>query len=73
MLAMLGRQPAMLRTRLTLVSLLGILLEPAVLLASLAGLAAAGTGAWLEYTLVTRAAFNQGFALAKLPVRGARP
>ncbi|GJQ55738.1 MAG: undecaprenyl-phosphate glucose phosphotransferase [Rhodocyclaceae bacterium] len=40
MLAMLGRQPAMLRTRLTLVSLLGILLEPAVLLASLAGVAA---------------------------------
>lgn len=45
----------------------------AALLASLAGLAAAGTGAWLEFTLVTRAAFNQGFALAKLPVRGARP
>lgn len=45
----------------------------AALLGALAGIAAAGAGAWLEYTLVTRAAFNQGFALAKLPVRGARP
>ncbi|RPH65660.1 MAG: phenylacetyl-CoA:acceptor oxidoreductase [Burkholderiales bacterium] len=45
----------------------------ASLLAALAGLAAAGTGAWLKYTLVTRAAYNQGFALTQLPVRGARP
>jgi len=45
----------------------------AALLAALAGLMAAGSGAWLKYTLVTRAAFNQGFALARLPVRGARP
>jgi len=42
------------------------------LLAALAGLAAAVTGAWLKYTLITRAAYNQGFALAHLPVRGAR-
>ncbi|MBX3591140.1 MAG: dimethyl sulfoxide reductase anchor subunit [Burkholderiaceae bacterium] len=45
----------------------------AAVLAALAGILAAGAGAWLKYTLVTRAAFNQGFALSKLPVRGARP
>lgn len=38
----------------------------------LAGLTTAGAGAWLKFTLVTRAAFNQGFALAHLPVRGVR-
>ena len=30
----------------------------------------AATGAWFKFTLITRAAFNQGFALARLPVRG---
>jgi phenylacetyl-CoA:acceptor oxidoreductase subunit 2 len=44
---------------------------PAALLA-LAGLAAAATGAWIKFALVTRAGFNQGFALAQLPVRGVR-
>jgi phenylacetyl-CoA:acceptor oxidoreductase subunit 2 len=39
-------------------------------LAVIAGLAAAFAGAYLKFTLVTRAAFNQGFALAHLPVRG---
>jgi len=39
-------------------------------LAAIAGLAAAIAGAWLKFTLVTRAAFNQGFALTHLPVRG---
>lgn len=39
---------------------------------AIAGLAAAATGAWLKFTLITRAAFHQGFALAHLPVRGAR-
>lgn len=39
-------------------------------LVALAGLAAALTGAWLKYTLITRAGFNQGFALQRLPVRG---
>lgn len=39
-------------------------------LAAIAGLAAALAGAWLKFTLVTRAGFNQGFALAHLPVRG---
>ena len=40
------------------------------LLAAIAGLAAAVAGAYVKFTLVTRAAFNQGFALAHLPVRG---
>ncbi len=39
-------------------------------LAAVAGLAAAFAGAYLKLTLVTRAGFNQGFALAHLPVRG---
>ncbi|MCC7058980.1 MAG: dimethyl sulfoxide reductase anchor subunit [Burkholderiaceae bacterium] len=43
------------------------------LVAAIAGVAAAATGSWVKYTLITRAAFNQGFALSKLPVRGARP
>jgi phenylacetyl-CoA:acceptor oxidoreductase subunit 2 len=37
-----------------------------------AGLLAAAPGAWLKFTLITRAGFNQGFALAHLPVRGVR-
>jgi len=42
-------------------------------LAALAGLAAAIAGAHFKYTLITRAAFNQGFTIAHLPVRGVRP
>jgi phenylacetyl-CoA:acceptor oxidoreductase subunit 2 len=37
-----------------------------------AGIAATIAGAWLKFTLITRAGFNQGFALAHLPVRGVR-
>jgi phenylacetyl-CoA:acceptor oxidoreductase subunit 2 len=44
----------------------------ASLLLVVAGLLAAATGAWFKFTLVTRAGFNQGFALAHLPVRGVR-
>jgi phenylacetyl-CoA:acceptor oxidoreductase subunit 2 len=40
--------------------------------AVLAGIAAILTGWRLKYVLVTRAAFNQGFALPRLPVRGTR-
>jgi phenylacetyl-CoA:acceptor oxidoreductase 26-kDa subunit len=43
------------------------------LIAAIAGLVAAAAGAYTKYTIVTRAGFNQGFALAHLPVRGARP
>ncbi len=35
-----------------------------------AGLAAVAGGWWLKYVVIARAAFNQGFALPKLPVRG---
>jgi phenylacetyl-CoA:acceptor oxidoreductase subunit 2 len=42
------------------------------LLAAVAGACAAWAGANLKYTLVTRASFNQGFALLKIPVRGVR-
>jgi phenylacetyl-CoA:acceptor oxidoreductase subunit 2 len=40
---------------------------------ALAGLLAALAGSYLKFVLVTRAGFNQGFALPQLPVRGARP
>jgi len=40
--------------------------------APLAGLAALAAGWRLKFVLVARASFNQGFALPKLPVRGAR-
>ena len=43
-----------------------------VALGSLAGLAAALGGAYVKFTLITRAGFNQGFALQEVPVRGAR-
>jgi phenylacetyl-CoA:acceptor oxidoreductase 26-kDa subunit len=45
-------------------------LAPALLFVS--GLLAAATGAWLKFTLIMRAGFNQGFALVHLPVRGVR-
>ena len=44
----------------------------AALLAGGAALAVFGTGAWFKLTLITRAGFNQGFALVHLPVRGVR-
>jgi phenylacetyl-CoA:acceptor oxidoreductase subunit 2 len=39
-------------------------------LAALAGLAAVVAGGYVKFTLITRAGFNQGFALPRLPVRG---
>lgn len=44
-----------------------------LLAAAIAGFAAAAAGAYTKYAIITRAGFNQGFALAHLPVRGARP
>ena len=41
-------------------------------LAAFAGACVAFAGAAMKYTLVTRASFNQGFALTKIPVRGVR-
>jgi phenylacetyl-CoA:acceptor oxidoreductase subunit 2 len=48
----------------------GFGVQPA-LLAAAGALACAG-GWWFKFTLITRAAFNQGFALWQLPVRGVR-
>jgi phenylacetyl-CoA:acceptor oxidoreductase 26-kDa subunit len=42
----------------------------APLLLGVAGVLAAATGAIFKFTLITRAAYNQGFSLARLPVRG---
>jgi phenylacetyl-CoA:acceptor oxidoreductase subunit 2 len=36
----------------------------------LAGLVAVAAGWWLKFTIVARAAYNQGYALPVLPVRG---
>ncbi len=58
-----------------LILLLGGWLLPIALqsvLMGLAGVWAAGAGAVAKYRLVTRASYNQGFALAKIPVRGVR-
>ena len=41
--------------------------------AAVAGFAVAVTGAYAKFTIIVRAGFNQGFALAHLPVRGLRP
>jgi phenylacetyl-CoA:acceptor oxidoreductase subunit 2 len=62
---------------LPLVLVLVVLLAPlpsplALALQLLAGALAAAGGAMFKYLLVTRAGFNQGFALAHLPVRGVR-
>jgi phenylacetyl-CoA:acceptor oxidoreductase subunit 2 len=42
-------------------------------LLALAGLLALLSGVYLKWVLITRAGYNQGFALKQLPVRGARP
>ncbi len=60
---------------LPLAILLGVLTSPIDGAAAAALLAVAGAlawlaGAWFKYVLITRAAFNQGFVLAHLPVRG---
>jgi phenylacetyl-CoA:acceptor oxidoreductase subunit 2 len=39
---------------------------------AIGGVAALLAGAWFKFNLVTRAGFNQGFAITKLPVRGVR-
>ena len=39
-------------------------------LAPLAGLAALAAGWWFKFALLTRASFNQGYSLPRLPVRG---
>ena len=53
-----------------IVSGVAMAMAPAVLFA-IAGVCIAAAGAALKFVLVTRAGFNQGFALARTPVRGA--
>jgi phenylacetyl-CoA:acceptor oxidoreductase subunit 2 len=55
-----------------LAAAIGLGLAPEALTA-IAGLASALAGAYLKFVLITRAGYNQGFALRELPVRGARP
>lgn len=53
--------------------LLGLLaMDIARVAVILAGVAAVATGWQFKFVLITRAAFNQGFALPHLPVRGTR-
>ena len=49
-----------------------MLTPPSLPLQALAGGLAAAGGALFKFMLVTRAGFNQGFALPHLPVRGTR-
>lgn len=43
-----------------------------IVLQVLAGALSLAGGLWFKFTLVTRGAYNQGFALPRLPVRGVR-
>jgi hypothetical protein len=45
---------------------------PTFAAAALAGLCVVASGWYLKQALILRAGFTQGFALARLPVRGAR-
>jgi len=49
----------------------GLALPPATQLLALAGLAVMASGGAMKFILVTRASYNQGFALTHTPVRGA--
>lgn len=40
------------------------------LVTALAGILVAGTGWWMKAILITKAAYNQGFVLPRIPVRG---
>jgi phenylacetyl-CoA:acceptor oxidoreductase subunit 2 len=46
--------------------------DAARLLQVASGVLAVAGGVWFKFTLLTRGAFNQGFALVRLPVRGVR-
>lgn len=52
---------------------LGLALEGTLqaLCFGLAGLAAVGAGWWLKFTIIVAAAYTQGYAVARAPVRGA--
>jgi phenylacetyl-CoA:acceptor oxidoreductase subunit 2 len=65
-----GKMLVLLGTVVPLGLLAATLAEPRAAL--LAAIAIVATGWWFKLALVTRAAFNQGFALPHVPVRGAR-
>ena len=65
-----GKMLVLLGTVVPLGLLAATLAEPRAAL--LAAIAIVATGWWFKLELVTRAAFNQGFALPHVPVRGAR-
>lgn len=69
-----GRHVVVLGTVIPVVAAaVGFALPPAAAVAlALGGLAAAAAGWRAKHAIVLRAAFNQGFALPALPVRGAR-
>lgn len=69
-----GKLLLQLGTIAPLALLLGAAVWPqtAALAAALGGIAALAAGWAFKFVLVTRAAFNQGFALPRLPVRGSR-
>jgi len=66
-----GKMLLLLGTALPLGLLVATHIDPRV--APLAAVAIVGAGWWVKLVLVTRAAYNQGFALPHLPVRGVRP
>lgn len=55
---------------LTVIAFTGAAASWSPLLLAAAGVLAAATGMQFKFTLITRASYNQGFALARLPVRG---
>jgi phenylacetyl-CoA:acceptor oxidoreductase subunit 2 len=59
-------------TLLPLLLLVASLAAAAPVVGAVAGLLAAIGGSYLKFVLVTRAGYNQGFALEQVPVRGAR-
>ena len=72
-----GRRLATVGTLLPLLALAGLAVAGsasglAAVLSVVAGIGAALAGSGFKFALITRAAFNQGFALTRLPVRGVR-
>jgi phenylacetyl-CoA:acceptor oxidoreductase subunit 2 len=65
-----GKALVQIGTLVPLALVLGGIFQPQA--AILAAIAAILAGWWFKFTLVTRAALNQGFALPRLPVRGVR-
>jgi phenylacetyl-CoA:acceptor oxidoreductase subunit 2 len=69
-LARFGRAFVLIDALAAAAAALGTISSRYVWLLGAAGLMCAAAGWWLKYTIVVRAAFNQGFALPMTPVRG---